>query len=368
MARTLKFKNDDHSLWMDRVTRNLLESGLLKEAIEKWSVTGLISSLTDFGYAIKSSPVYDAAILRKIREIVTGENLFFEVVLEDLRQAAGLFQPIYQQTEGVDGWVSLEIPPLSFHDPDRTFAAVKDLYGRARRPNLMIAIPGIRENLALIEKAIFNGIPVNVTYLFSTDQYLAAAEAYLCGIERRMAADLGPNVGSIASMYISRWDASVTYQVPEELQNRLGITVAECVYKAYRQLLESPRWKAARKAGARAQRLLWSGPLLDVQQIPNRLNAKTLTAPFTVSSLSRDSLPAMAVESDFGAKMPMDGGDCEVVLARFAKAGIDLTSLAARLQQEEIDSFVKVWIEIMAALASKCAELMTGRNTATADH
>ena len=246
------------SLWLDNITRNLLKTGVLRRYIDELSVTGLTSNPTIFDHAIKNSSDYDDAIKSKLAEGKSGEKLFFELALEDLTQAADLFRPVYDRTCGVDGWVSLEVSPLLAHDTKSTIAVAKDLHARARRPNLLIKIPGTPEGLPAIEEAIFAGVPVNVTLLFSDDQYLAAADAFMRGIERRIEAGLQPDVGSVASIFISRWDVAVAGKVPEALNNQLGIAVAKRTYKAYLDLLSSPRWMRAYNAGARPQRLLWA--------------------------------------------------------------------------------------------------------------
>ena len=257
----------------------------------------------------------------------------------------------------MDGWVSLEVSPLLAHDTASTLAAAKDLHARAGRPNLFIKIPGTREGLPAIEEAIFAGVPVNVTLLFSREQYLAAAEAFLRGIERRIDAGLKPDVGSVASVFISRWDAAVTDKVPDALRNRLGIAIAKRTYKAYRDLLDSPRWQRVYNAGARPQRLLWASTGTKDPKASDVLYIKALAAPFTVNTMPEGTLKALADHGELGAMLPADGGDCEDVLAQFAKAGIDVDALAAQLQDEGAKSFVKSWNELMAVIASKSAAL-----------
>src|SRR5271163_2063434 len=246
------------SIWLDNITRDLLNSGTLKRYATELSVTGLTSNPTIFDHAIKNSTAYDVAIREKLSQGKSGEELFFELALEDLTQAAALFRPVFEQTNGVDGWVSLEVSPLLAHNAASTLAAAKDLHARARRPNLLIKIPGTKEGVPAIEEAIFAGIPINVTLLFSREHYVAAAEAFLRGIERRIEAGLEPTVGSVASVFVSRWDAAVASKVPEALRNQLGIAIAKRTYKAYRTLLDSPRWQRIYNAGARPQRLLWA--------------------------------------------------------------------------------------------------------------
>ena len=344
------------SLWLDNITRDLFKSGTLKRYIKEWSVTGLISDPTRFGHAIKNSSTYDAAILKKLKEDKLGEELFFELALEDLSHAAGLFRPIYDQTDGADGWVSLEVSPLRVHDATSTLAAAKDLFTRMRLPNFFIKIPGTKEGLPAIEEAIFAGVPVNVTLLFSREQYLAAAEAFLRGIERRIATKLKPNVGSVASLVISRWDAAVLDKVPDARRGQLGIAIARRTYKAWRDLQRSPRWERAYNAGARPQRLLWASTGT-IDHNSNLIYLKALAAPFTVNTMSEATLKALADLLDLGTLLPANGGNCEVVLARFAQAGIDIDTLAGQLQDEGVAACVKSWIELMEVIASKSAAL-----------
>ena len=258
MKATTNLRNQGQSVWLDNITRALLRSGSLRRYIDELSVTGLTSNPTIFDHAIKNSTDYDADIRKRLEEGKSGEELFFELALEDLTQAADLFLRTYEATCGVDGWVSLEVSPLFAHDTKATQAKAKELYTRANRRNLYIKIPGTQEGLPAIEEAIFAGVPVNVTLLFSPEHYVAAAEAYLCGIERRIAAGLRPDVGSVASLFISRWDSAVMGNVPEALSDQLGIAVGKCAYKAYCDLMASPRWQRAFNAGARPQRLLFA--------------------------------------------------------------------------------------------------------------
>jgi len=345
------------SLWLDNITRDLLETGTLARYINELSVTGLTSNPTIFDHAIKNSSRYDAAIRSKVKEGKSGEDLFFELALEDLTRAADLFRPIWDRTRGVDGWVSLEVSPLLVHDTARTLAAAKTLYGRARRPNLLIKIPGTKEGLPAIEEAIFAGVPINVTLLFSREQYLAAADAFMRGIERRVAAGLPPEVGSVASVFISRWDAAVKSRVPEALRNQLGIAIAKRTYKAYRELLDSPRWQRAFDAGARAQRLLWASTGTKDPAASDILYIRALAAPFTVNTMPEGTLKALADHRALGAMLPADGGDGEEVLATFASAGVNVDALASQLQDEGARSFVDSWREVMDVIAAKSSDL-----------
>ena len=345
------------SLWLDNITRDLLDSGTLKHYIDDLSVTGLTSNPTIFDHAIKNSTAYDATIVRKLANHESSEEVFFELALEDLTRAADLFRPIFDETNGVDGWVSLEVSPTLAHDTASTLAAAKDLFARAARPNLLIKIPGTKEGLPAIEEAIFSGIPVNVTLLFSREQYVAAAEAFLRGIERRIDAGLNPNVGSVASVFVSRWDAAVASKTPEELHNQLGIAIAKRTYKAARTLLGSQRWARVYNLGARPQRLLWASTGTKDPKASDILYIKSLAAPFTVNTMPEGTLKALATHTELGDLLPAEGGNCEEVIAQFTKAGIDVDALGAQLQDEGAESFVNSWNELMAVISSKNAAL-----------
>ncbi len=363
MKATEELHDLGQSLWLDNITRDLLTTGTLKRYIDELSVTGLTSNPTIFDHAIKNSTAYDASILQKLEEGKSGEELFFELALADITEAADLFRPIWEKTSGVDGWVSLEVSPLLAYDTASTIAAAKDLHRRAGRPNLFIKIPGTKEGLPAIEEAIFAGIPVNVTLLFSREQYLEAAEAYLRGIERRIDNGLEPYVGSVASVFISRWDTAVMGKVPEMLNDRLGIAIAKRTYKAYRELLGSPRWQRVYNAGARPQRLLWASTGTKDPKASDVLYIMALTAPFTVNTMPEGTLKSFAEHGRLGTSLPADGGDCEDVLAQFSKAGINIKDLADRLQDEGAKSFVKSWDELMVVIASKIATLENQKAT-----
>ena len=359
MKATQLLHNLGQSLWLDNITRDLINSGTLKRYIDELSVTGLTSNPTIFDHAIKNSSSYDAAIRKKLDEGKSGERLFFELAFEDLTRAADLFRPIFDRTNGVDGWVSLEVSPLLAHDTASTLAAAKSLHARARRPNLLIKIPGTKEGLPAIEESIFAGVPINVTLLFSREQYLAAAEAFLRGIERRIDAGLKSEIGSVASVFVSRWDAAVAGKVPAALNNKLGISIAKRTYKAYRELLGSPRWERIYNAGARPQRLLWASTGTKDPKASDVLYIKSLAAPFTVNTMPEGTLKALADHGDLSEIMSADGGDCEAVLDQFAAAGIDIDDLGAKLQDEGAKSFVSSWNDLMEVIASKSASLAT---------
>src|SRR2546422_4768387 len=357
MKATQLLHNLGQSLWLDNITRDLLRSGTLKEYIDNLSVTGLTSNPTIFDHAIKNSAAYDAAITEKSAQGKSGEALFFELALEDLTRAADLFRPIYEETNGVDGWVSLEVSPVLAYDTASTIAAARDLFMRAARPNLLIKIPGTKEGLPAIEEAIFSGIPVNVTLLFSRERYVAAAEAFLRGIERRIEAGLNPNVAFVASVFISRWDTAVESKGPDKLRNQLGIAIAKRTYKAARTLLGSPRWERVYNLGARPQRLLWASTGTKDPKASDILYIRSLAAPFTVNTMPEGTLKALAAHNELGELLPADGGNGEEVLAQFARAGIDVDALAAQLQDEGARSFVKSWNELLAVISSKSALL-----------
>jgi transaldolase len=335
----------------------LLKTGWLRRYIDEFSVTGLTSNPTIFDHAIKNSGDYDDAIKGKLAEGKSGEKLFFELALDDLAQAADLFRPIHDRTCGVDGWVSLEVSPLLAHDTQSTIAEAKDLHAQARRPNVFIKIPGTPEGLPAIEEAIFAGVPINVTLLFSDDQYLAAANAFMRGIERRIEAGLKPDVPSVASIFISRWDVAVIGKVPEALNDRLGIAIAKRTYKAYLGLLSSPRWMRAYNAGARPQRLLWASTGTKDPKASDVLYVNTLAAPFTVNTMPDGTLKALAEHGHVGTTLPANGGDSEEELARFADAKIDVHALSRQLQDEGAKSFVKSWNDLLGVISSKSALL-----------
>jgi transaldolase len=357
MKATQRLHDLGQSLWLDNITRDMLNSGTLQRYIDELSVTGLTSNPTIFDHAIKNSSAYDAPIREKLQKGKSGEELFFDLALEDVTRAADMFRPIHDRTNGVDGWVSLEVSPLLAYDTASTIAAAKELHGRAGRPNLFIKIPGTKEGLPAIEEAIFSGIPINVTLLFSREHYVAAAEAFLRGIERRIEAGLNPNVGSVASVFISRWDTASGGKVPEKLKNQLGVAIAGRTFKAYRELLSTDRWQRVYNFGARPQRLLWASTGTKDPKASDILYIKSLASPFTVNTMPENTLKAFGDHGEVGAAMRADGSDTEEALAQFAKAGVDVIALAAQLQEDGAKSFVKSWEELMEVIASKSATL-----------
>jgi len=357
MKTTQRLHDLGQRLWLDNITRGLLTSGTLARYIEEFSVTGLTSNPTIFDKAIKDAGLYDAAIRRKTAEGKSGEALFFELALEDLTQAADLFRPVHDATGGLDGWVSLELSPLLAHDTAGSVKAAVQLHRQAKRPNLFIKIPGTPQGVPAIEESIFAGVPINVTLLFSREQYLAAAEAYLRGIERRIAAGLDPKVRSVASIFVSRWDVAVKDRVPQALRNRLGIAIAARAYKAYRELLASPRWRKLAAAGAWEQRLLWASTGTKDPHAQDTMYIEALAAPDTINTIPDKTLLAFADHGKLKGVMPRDGGDAEEVLAQFARLGIDDAALAAELQREGAEAFDKSWRDLLELIASKSATL-----------
>jgi transaldolase len=360
MKATTLLRDLGQAVWLDNITRDLLDTGTLQRYVDELSVTGLTSNPTIFNHAIKNSSAYDAAIRTDLAKGKSGEELFFDLALDDITRAADVFRPIWDRTNTVDGWVSLEVSPLLAYDTQKTLAAAKDLFARVKRPNLFIKIPGTTEGLPAIEEAIFAGIPVNVTLLFSREHYVAAADAYIRGIERRIDAGLDPNVGSVASVFISRWDTAVAGKVPKPLKNRLGIAMAERIYAAARGLLASPRRQRTYSFGARPQRLLWASTGTKDPEASEILYVKSLAAPLTVNTMPEATLRALATHTELEHLMATDGGDCEIVLAQFAKAGVDVDALATRLQDDGAKSFVASWNELMGVISSKSAGLKKG--------
>ena len=341
------------SLWLDNITRNLLDSGTLKRYIDELSVTGLTSNPTIFDNAISRSSWYDAEIRKQLEGGASGEELFFKLAVQDLSRAADLFAPVYQRTGTVDGFVSLEVSPVFAYDTKSTVEQAKTLHSQANKPNLFIKIPGTPEGLPAIEDSIFAGVPVNVTLLFSTDQYKAAADAYLKGLERRVAAGLSPDVRSVASLFISRWDVAVTSKVPAELRNTLGVAVGSQAYKAYRNVLASDRFQRLANVGARAQRLLFASTGTKDKSASDTLYIAGLAAPNTVNTMPEETLLAFGDHGKVATALPPDGGHAEAVLDKHIKAGIDLTALSTQLQSEGAKGFVKSWNELLGAIEAK---------------
>ncbi len=361
MNATQQLHNLGQSLWLDNITRGLLTSGTLNRYIKDFAVTGLTSNPTIFDHAVKSGDFYDAAIRAKALAGESGEELFFQLALEDLVQAADLFRPIHDASGGVDGWVSLEVSPLLADDTAGTIGAAARLHTRAQRPNLFIKIPGTAAGIAAIEETIFAGVPVNVTLLFSRAHYLAAAEAYMRGIERRIAAGLDPKVASVASVFVSRWDVAVKDKITAELRNRLGIAIAMRTYKAYRDLLASQRWQKLAARGAQAQRLLWASTGTKDPGASATLYLEALAAPDTINTIPEKTLLAFAEHGKLGKLLPADEGHTEAVLAEFTRAGVDLEALAGQLQREGTAAFAASWNDLLSRIAEKTELLATAK-------
>ena len=357
MTITKSLHDLGQSLWLDNITREMLDNGTLRRYIDTLSVTGLTSNPTIFDEAIGNTSAYDSGIRKKAGAGLKGEELFVELALEDLRRAADMFRPEFERTSAIDGWVSMEVSPLLANDTNTTIDAAMRIHKQADRPNLYIKIPGTPAGVPAIEEAIFAGVPVNVTLLFSCAHYLKVADAYMRGIERRIGAGLNPRVSSVASLFVSRWDRAVADQVPPELHNLLGIAIAGQAYRAHNELLESKRWRDLETAGARKQRMLWASTGTKDPKAPPALYVEALAAPDTIDTMPEKTLLAFAAAGNVKSMMAKDGGDAEPVLARFAKAGIDIDALAARLQAEGAESFVKSWRELMKRIEEKSAAL-----------
>jgi transaldolase len=357
MNPTQALSRAGQSLWLDNLTRDLLTSGTLARYVKEFSITGLTSNPTIFDQAIKKGSAYDASIRERAKAGKSAEPLFYEIALEDITRAADLFRPVHERTAGVDGWVSLEVSPLLAYDTKTTLQEAKDLHARAGRPNVFIKIPGTAEGVPAIEEAIFAGVPIKVTLLFSVEQYLASAEAWLRGVERRIEAGLNPDVASVASLFVSRWDVAVAQKVPAELTNTLGIAVAQQAYRAYSQLLESSRWRRVLNAGARPQRFLFASTGTKDPKASDILYVRGLVAPLTINTMPENTLKAFAEHGELGAELRADGGDSEKVLNTFRKVGVDLDALAAQLQKDGAASFVTSWKELLGVITSKGSAL-----------
>ena len=357
MKRTQALHDAGQSIWLDNITRALLDRGILDRYIARYSVTGLTSNPTILDNAIKEGTDYDTDITACKAAGASDEEVVFELALSDLRRAADKFALICARTDGVDGWVSLEVSPLLAHNAQSTIEEATALCRKGARGNLFIKIPGTAESLPAIEECIYSRVPVNVTLLFSAEQYEAAAGAYLRGVERRIQAGKNPAVASVASLFVSRWDKAVAGRVPEELRDRLGIAVARQAYRAYRELLDSPRWGRLANEGARPQRLLWASTSVKNPEAPDVLYVNALAAPLTVDTMPEHTLEAFADHGEVGELLHADGGDADEVIAAFAKAGIDTESLADELQREGAEAFVASWKDLLARVGSRHEQL-----------
>lgn len=341
------------SLWLDYISRPLLDSGTLARFISEWAITGITSNPTIFDEAIAGSDAYDRAIRELAGQPISDEGLFTELALDDLRRAADLLRPEHERTGGRDGWVSMEVSPLLVDDAKGTVEAARKIFALAGRPNFFVKIPGVGVGVAAIEEAIFEGIPVNVTLLFSREQYLAAAEAYLRGLERRLAAGRDLRVASVASVFVSRWDRAVHDQVRPDLRNRLGIAVSGVTYAAYRELLASDRWRRLEAAGARPQTLLWASTGMKDPQAPDCLYIEALAAPDTINTMPEKTLRAFVDHGEIHGAMAVDGRAAASTLDAFEAAGVDIKALATRLQAEGVQAFAKSWHQLLSRIAAK---------------
>ena len=357
MKPTQQLHDAGQSLWIDDITREMLDSGRLAKMIAELSVTGLTSNPTIFEKAVGKGSDYDEAIEKLLRKGLSDEALFFELAMDDLRRAADLFLPVHKRTAGVDGFVSLEVSPLLAYDTDATIAEAKRLYAKAGKPNLFIKIPGTKEGLPAIEAATFAGVPVNVTLLFSTADYLAAADAYMRGLEKRVATGLDPDVRSVASVFISRWDRAIVEDVPDELKNRLGNAIGQHAYRTYRELLDLDRWQRLENAGARPQRLLFASTSSKDKRAHDTLYVEALAAPNTVNTMPEETLRAFADHGKLAAVLSPYGGDCDSVLDAYAKAGVDVEALARKLQSDGAKAFVASWQDLLKSIGAKSKAL-----------
>lgn len=357
MKATARLSEVGQSLWLDDITRELLDSGTLGRYIKELSVTGLTSNPSIFDHAITHSDKYDQEIRRLTARGYSGEALFFELALEDLGRAAEMFMPVHRATAGADGWVSLEVSPLLAYETKETIAEAVRLSRRAMRPNLFVKIPGTKEGLPAIEEAIFAGVAVNVTLLFSAAHYEAAADAYMKGLERRVAAGLAPHVRSVASVFISRWDRAVADKVPAALRNALGVAVGKQAYKSYRDLLDSDRWQRLANRGAEPQRLLFASTSVKDPNAADTLYVRALAAPNTVNTMPEGTLKAFADHGEVDGVLSRDGGDGAAVIERHVKAGIDVDALAAQLQSDGAKAFVDSWKDLLKAIDAKSRAL-----------
>ncbi len=347
---TRKLHDLGQSLWIDNITRPMVSEGVLKGYIDELDVTGLTSNPTIFDKAISQGDAYDEQIEQEAPSTASTEELFFRLAVADLQDAADLFAASHARSDGIDGFVSLEVSPKLADDTAATIEQAKLLHGQAARDNVFIKIPGTAAGHEAIASTIHAGIPVNVTLLFSREHYLAAADAYMTGVERRLADGLDPAVPSVASLFVSRWDKAVSETVPDELRDKLGIAIGGRAYRAYRELLDSERWQSLANRGARPQRLLWASTGTKDPNASDVLYIEGLAAPFTVNTMPENTLVAFSEHGSVGGPLAADGGDAEDVLARFDEAGFDVGALAAGLQEEGKGSFVDSWNELLSSI------------------
>jgi len=353
MKKTKSLALAGQSVWIDDITRPMLTEGTLARYISEYGVTGLTSNPTIYSKAVAQGHHYDDIILAGARPGRTDEEIFYDLALRDLGEAADLFRDIYLRTDGVDGFVSLEVSPLLSDDAKASVYWATELHRRAARPNLFIKIPGTTAGLVAIEESIFAGIPVNVTLLFSAEQYRSAAEAYLRGIERRIDAGLSTDVPSVASLFVSRWDVAANPGLPPELKNRLGIAVSRKAYALSLELHSSARWRRAMNFGMRPQRLLFGSTSTKDPSASDTLYVSSLVAPYTVDTIPEKTLLAFADHGELGRQCDRDTGEADTILTRVRASGVDVNALAARLQREGTESFDKSWRELLASIQSR---------------
>ncbi len=345
------------SIWIDSITREMVNSGTLKHYIDDLAVTGLTSNPSIFDKALQGSADYDAQIQELLDAGRSGEDLFFELAITDLQAAADLFARVHEETDGVDGMVSLEVSPELAYDTDKTTAAAADLAARADRPNLFIKIPGTEQGLPSIHDTIAAGIPVNVTLLFDQHQYLAQSDAYMRGIEDRIENGLDPAVTSVASIFVSRWDVAIAGKVPDELADGLGITASVKTYAVHNEVYESERWQKLATKGARPQRLLFASTSTKDPSWDDTRYVKALAAPDTVNTMPEETVLAFADHGEVGEMVPPDGGDVDARLAAYEEAGIDVDALGAQLQTEGAEKFVASWTDLLSCIEGKTSDV-----------
>lgn len=358
MTPTAQLYQAGQSLWLDTITRDMLDSGTLQRYIDELSLTGLTSNPTIYEKAIRGSDAYDEQIRSGLQAGHTAEEIFFTLAIDDLSRAADLFRPIHDRTGGFDGYVSLEVSPLLAYDAEGTIEQALRLHADAARPNLYVKIPGTTEGLPAISEAIFAGVPINVTLLFTAGHYIAAADAYMTGLERRIAQGLDPNVASVASVFLSRWDVAVADEVPAELRNQLGLAVGRDAYRAYRAVLDSDRWQRLANHGARPQRLLYASTGTKDPEAPDTLYISGFASPNTVNTMPEGTLLAFEDHGEVPALLDPAGGDSAAVMARFERVGVDLSALGQQLQRDGAEAFVASWNELIERITSKGTELI----------
>jgi transaldolase len=342
------------SLWLDSISRLMLRSGALARYVSELAVTGLTSNPTILGHAMAAGSDYDHSLARLVDAGVTdAQDLVYSLALEDLAEAAALFRPAWERTAGVDGYVSLEVPPDVAYDAQATIALARRLHDQAGFPNLLVKIPGTPPGLTAMEETITAGIGVNVTLLFSDTHYLRTADAYLRALERRRAAGLDLNVPSVASVFISRWDAAADPLLPPALHGRLGLAMAQKTYSSHLQLLSDKRWQTLAEAGARPQRVLWASTSTKDPDLPDSYYLGRLAAPDTIDTVPEKTLLAFADHGDPDQRLAPDYAAAERTISAIADAGVDVDILAERLQRQGAGAFGADWAALLDAMREK---------------